>query len=146
MKNICYNKKIVEKRRMQHMKQCKLTITSVVDGEESSILRVGSMQLNPLSAQISYQEEDAIVHLRLENNRAWIEREGDYKLFLPLEQDKLCKGNIGIMGTEGEVGVFAHKIAYSIGKDSLLLSLHYHLLFGEEKQDMKLRILSRFNG
>ena len=128
------------------MKQCKLTITSAVDGEENSVLRVGEMQLSPLSAQITYREEEAIVHLRLQNNRAWIEREGDYKLFLPLEQDKLCKGSIGILGTEGNVEVFTHKIAYSIGKDSLLLSLQYQLIFGEEKQEMKLRILSRFYG
>ena len=50
------------------------------------------------------------------------------------------------MGSEGDVEVFAHKVAYSIGRDSLLLSLQYDLLFGSEKQEMKLRILSRLNG
>ena len=127
------------------MEQCRLTITTVVNGEESSILRVGKMKLMPLSAELSYKEENADIHLKVENNCAWIERQGDYTLFLPLKEQELRQGTIGIMGSEGEVGVFAHKIAYSIGKNSLMLSLHYDLLFGEEKQEMKLRILSRFD-
>ncbi len=127
------------------MEQCRLTITTVTNGEESSIFRVGKMQLTPLAAQISYNEADAVIHVRVENNSAQIEREGDYTLSLPLQQNKLCKGRIGIMGSEGEVGVFAHKVCYSIRRDSLLLSLHYDLIFGEEKQEMKLRILSRLN-
>ena len=128
------------------MEQCRLTITTVVNGEESSILRVGKMKLMPLSAELSYKEENADIHLKVENNCAWIERQGDYTLFLPLKEQELRQGTIGIMGSEGEVGVFAHKISYSIGKNSLMLSLHYDLLFGDEKQEMKLRILSRCNG
>ena len=90
--------------------------------------------------------ENAVIHLKVEKNSAWIEREGDYTLFLPLKQGELRKGRLGIMGSEGDVEVFAHKVAYSIGRDSLLLSLQYDLLFGAEKQEMKLRILSRLNG
>ena len=128
------------------MEECKLTITTMVNGEESSILRTGKMQLTPFSAQLSYQEENAVIHLKVEKNSAWIEREGDYTLFLPLKQGEIRKGRLGIMGSEGDVEVFAHKVAYSIGRDSLLLSLQYDLLFGAEKQEMKLRILSRLNG
>ena len=86
-----------------------------------------------------------MIHLSVENNSAQIEREGDYTLSLPLRENQLCKGRIGIMGSEGDVGVFAHKVSYSISSDSLLLSFHYDLIFGEEKQEMKLRILSRLN-
>ena len=145
LKNISYNKKNVEKSRKWRMEQCRLTITTVENGEESSILRVGKMQLTPLSAQISYKEADAIIHLSVENNSAQIERKGDYTLSLPLREKQLCKGRIGIMGSEGDVEVFAHKVSYSISRNSLLLSLHYDLIFGEEKQEMKLRILSRLN-
>ena len=127
------------------MKNCRLTITTIVNGEESSIIRKGEMQLTATSAELFYQDEDAKVHLRLEKNCAYIERKGDYTLSLNLIQGEHGIGKIGIMGSNGEIGVDTHKVAYSIGEDSLLLSLHYDLLFGEEKQKMQLRLLARYD-
>ena len=90
------------------MKNCKLTITTIVNGEESSIIRKGKMQLNATSAQIVYQDEDATVHIRLEKNCAYIERKGDYTLSLNLVQGEHGTGKIGIMGSDGEIGVDTH--------------------------------------
>jgi uncharacterized beta-barrel protein YwiB (DUF1934 family) len=126
------------------MKDCRLTITTVVNNEENSIMRKGKMQLSPLFAELIYEENGAQVHLKVEKDCAYVERQGDYTLSLCLQQGKQTVGRIGILGSEGEVGVSAYKVAYSIGKDSFMLSLHYDLLFGEEKQEMKLRLLSRF--
>ena len=125
------------------MKECRLTITTQANGEENSIIRKGKMQLFPLSAQIVYCEENANVYLKLENNQAFIEREGDYTLSLPLQEGETTNGQIGIGGSKGDVGVYAHKVSYSIGKDSVLLALHYDLIFGAEKQEIKLRLLAR---
>ena len=52
-------------------------------------------------------------------------------------------GEIGIGGAGGEIHTFAHRVAYSVSKDSLLLSLKYDLLISGEKQEMKLRLLAR---
>ena len=125
------------------MKECRLTITTIANGEENSIMRKGKMQLLPLSVQIVYCEENAEIHLSVEKDCAYIERKGDYTLSLHLQQGQQKEGCIGIGGSNGSVGVFAHKVAYSISKDSLLLSLHYDLLFGTEKQEIKLRLLAR---
>ena len=141
MKNIWYN----EEKGRWDMEDCRLTITTMVNGEESNIIRRGTMQLLPLSAKLSYQDEDAIVHLQLDKNCAYIERKGDYTLSLHLVPEEQNIGHIGIMGSDGEIVVYTHKVAYSIGQDSLLLSLHYDLLFGEEKQEMKLRLLARYD-
>ena len=133
----------MSKKGEYSMKECRLTITTQANGEENSIIRKGKILLSPLSAQIIYCEENAKVHLKLENNTVFIEREGDYTLSLFLEDDKQTVGKIGIGGSTGKIDVYANKVAYSISKDSVLLSLHYNLLFGEEKQEIKLRLLAR---
>lgn len=126
-----------------NMKECRLTITTQANGEENSIFRKGKMQILPLSAQIEYEDENAKVCLKLENNDVYIERQGDYTLSIPLREKMKTDGKIGIGGSNGNVGVYAHKVSYSISKDSVLLVLHYDLLFGEEKQEIKLRLLAR---
>lgn len=125
------------------MEECRLSITTQANGEENGIIRKGKILLSPLSAQINYCEENAEVCLKLQNNRAIIERVGDYTLSLLLEEGKQTEGKIGIAGSMGNVGVYTHRVSYSSSKDSVLLSLHYDLLFGEEKQVMKLRLLAR---
>ena len=69
-----------------------------------------------------------------------LERRGDYTLSLLLKQGEISNGKLGFGGSVGDIQVKANKVSYSIGKDSLLSSLHYDLIFGEEKQEMKLRL------
>lgn len=125
------------------MRACTLTITSGTDGKEHTFSRSGEMQLSPLRAELFYKEEEGEVRICLEGERAEIRRAGEYSLRLFLERGKEREGYIGIDGQEGKIQTFTDKIAYSIGEDSLLLSLRYNLLFGEEKQEMKIRLLAR---
>ena len=125
------------------MQACKLTITTTADGVENSITREGEMELSLSKTLLRYCEENAFVVIILEGDTAKIEREGDYSLRLSLKEGETLTGEIGIGGAGGEIQTFAHRVAYSVSKDSLLLSLKYDLLISGEKQEMKLRLLAR---
>ena len=125
------------------MEQCTLSITTVVDGEERTVSRKGEWTISPLSAKLIYKEEDGTVTLKIDGDGVEIQRTGGYSFRLYLKQDKTLPSYIGIGGEEGEIQTYAEKISYSIGKDSLLLSLRYALLIGGERQEMKLRLLAR---
>ena len=128
------------------MKSCKITITTSVDGMENTITRKGEMELFLTEIRLRYEEENALVSMNIQGERAQTLRKGDYELFLDLKSGETTKGRIGIGGSHGEVDVFTHKISYSVSKDSLLLSMRYYLIIGGEKQEMNLRLLSRFEG
>ena len=125
------------------MQACRVTITTSVDGVEKTINREGECLLSALSCELRYHEENAAVRILLKGETAEIERVGDYSLRLHLERGRQTVGMLGIGGSEGEIGVFAHSVAYSLGKDSLLLSMHYDLFLGGELQKMKLRLIAR---
>ena len=122
------------------MQQCKITLTTSADGEESQITRTGSVLLTVSKAIVCYREENAEITLTFENGGARIERRGDYELSLFLEEGKACDGMLGLGGALGTIRTDARKISYSIGKDSLLAILHYDFIFGAERQEMKLRL------
>ena len=125
------------------MRKCNLTITTAVDGQEQEFATRGEMELSLASALLRYREENAITLLKLYGNRASVQREGDYTLSLQLTEQALTDGSLGIGGGAGEIKTYTHKVGYSVGKDSLLAVLHYDLIIGGEKQEMKLRILAR---
>ena len=128
---------MVEENKMQG---CKITLTTSMDGKETQIVRKGSVSLSLSRAVVSYREENAFLTLIFEKDGVKLERRGDYSLSLLLKQGETCGGTLGFGGSVGDIRVYAHKIGYSIGKDSLLASLHYDLIFGEERQEMKLRL------
>ena len=128
------------------MKSCNLTITTTMDGVENSIKREGEMEISLSNVRLRYREENALVFIKLQGENAEIERQGDYTLRLNLNRGKFSKGEIGIGGSGGEIETFTHRVSYSVSKDSLLLSLHYDPIISGEKQEMKLRLLSRFKG
>ena len=128
---------MVEENKMQ---VCKITLTTTVDGTETQIVKTGYASLSPLRSVVAYQEENAAITLIFEKGNVKLERRGDYELFLLLEQDKLSTGEIGLGGALGKLQAHTHKISYSVGKASLLALLHYDLLFGDERQEMKLRV------
>ena len=125
------------------MQTCRVTITTSVDGVEKTINRDGECMLSALSCELRYREENAAIRIVVKGETAEIERVGDYSLRLNLERGRQTVGYLGLGGSEGEIGVFTHSVAYSMGKNSLLLSLHYDLLLGGEIQKMKLRLLAR---
>lgn len=128
---------MVEKNTMQG---CKITLTTSVDGKETQIVRAGSVSLSLSKAVVCYQEENAELTLIFEENGVKLERRGDYALSLLLKQGEISEGMLGLGGSVGDIRVHAHKIHYSIGRDCLLASMHYDLIFGEERQEMQLRL------
>lgn len=127
------------------MENCQVTITTIIDGNESQIIRHGEMETSVSEVKICYREENATVFLSTQNGRIEIERKGDYSLRLTLEQGKQSVGILGIGGAEGEVLTFAHQVAYSVSKNSVLMALKYDLIISGEIQEMKLRLLARFH-
>jgi uncharacterized beta-barrel protein YwiB (DUF1934 family) len=134
----------VENSVERGMQSCKLTITTAVDGRETEFSCQGELVLSARKAILRYRQEEASIELYLDGQSAKIEREGDYSLSFCLQSGMETKGKLSFGCNDGEMNVFTHRVAYSIGKDSLLASLHYDLLFGEERQEMKLRILARY--
>lgn len=126
------------------MKRCRLTITTTVDGRATEFSCEGQLSLSVRSATLQYLQDGANVLLVLDGERAKIERIGDYSLHLFLESGEKTDGALILGGNEGGIQVFTHQVSYSITKNSLLLSLHYDLLFETDKQEMKLRILARY--
>ena len=104
------------------------------------------MELSLGKVVLRYREENAWVLLTIENGQAIIDRQGDYTLYLVLKEGESTKGLLGIGGNQGELETITHKVAYSLRKDSLLLSLQYDLHISGEIQKMKLRLLARRKG
>ncbi len=117
-----------------------LTIVTAVDGVESRISCKAEMELSPLSAVLRYSDENAIVEMRISGNAVGIKRDGDYSMHLFLEEGKRTKGGIAIAGNVGDLIAETERVVYTVGKNSLLMQLHYTLIFGEEKQDMRIRL------
>ena len=128
---------MVEENKMQ---ACKITLTTSVDGKETQIVRKGNAFLSLSRSLVRYVEDSAEFSLIFEKDSVKIERRGDYVLSLLLKEGEISEGTLGFDGAVGGMYVHAHKVTYSVGKDSLLASLHYDLIFGEERQEMKLRL------
>ena len=135
---------MVEKARIL-MNNCKITITTAVDGQETTVVREGVLSLDLSLISLAYREENAEIFLCFRGEQASIERKGDYGLRLVLKEGEQSEGEIGIGGSNGKMMTYTHRVAYSVTKNSLLASLKYDLLFGDEKQEMRLRIMARMN-
>lgn len=122
------------------MQNCTITITTTIDGKQTTAKRQGRMQLSASSVRLEYTEENAKVTLSLHTTHGEIVREGDYLLKLPLHMGQTLQGEIGIGGAQGAVDVHTYKIAFSTSEKSLLAQLQYTLIFGQERQVMRLRI------
>ncbi|MBQ2768706.1 MAG: DUF1934 domain-containing protein [Clostridia bacterium] len=143
MFNICYA--TIERRKKEEIavKKCRLTIITSVDGQETEFSTEGELVLSVKESCVRYCQDGSVVELCMQGETARIKRFGDYSLFLELRRGERTKGRLGIGGSEGEIEVDTHKVAYSQSKDSFLAVLHYDLLIGVERQKMKLRILAR---
>lgn len=122
---------------------CKISITTTVDGEETQATRTGSLRISFSEILLSYGEENGEVTLNIQNDRAEITRSGDYSMFLPLIREQRTQGKIGVLGSEGGVEIDTKRLAYSTTDSSLMLSMHYDLIFGGEVQKMQIRLLAR---
>ena len=122
-----------------------LTINTTIDGSESRFSSKAEMEITPLSAVLRYIEEQATVTLTLRGNHLLIERQGDYGLCLSLTEGAETQGVLSIAGSKGAVKVFTERLAWSIGKNTVLLQAYYTLDFGNEKQMMRLRLSASQN-
>ena len=122
---------------------CKISITTTVDGEETQVTREGNLRISFTEIVLQYREENAEVTLNVANDRVEIIRKGDYSMRLPLQRNARTQGEIGVNGAQGSVELDTTRLAYSTTDNSLLLSLHYDLLFGKERQKMQIRLLAR---
>lgn len=122
---------------------CKISITTTVDGEETQATRTGSLRISFSEIRLSYGEENGNVTLKIQKDRAEITRSGDYSMFLPLLRERRTQGKIGVLGAEGDVEIYTKRLAYSTTDTSLMLSMHYDLIFGSDVQKMQIRLLAR---
>ncbi len=128
------------------MQTCKLIIVTIVDGQETKILRFGRLETVNEAIFLQYKEENASVKLILEKNTAKIERIGDYSLHLSLIPTQVTQGSLGIGANEGDISVYTHQVQWNYRETEIEIDLHYQLLFGEEPQTMKLHIRAEKKG
>ena len=123
------------------MQACKFTITTAVDGEISTVVKSGRMNILDDRFILYYQEEGANVCIVLQKNEAVIDRQGDYLLHLPLQQGEMSVGSIGLGGSDGKISIQTHSVKYSQDRNLFKLSLRYDLIFSEEeRQKMRLNL------
>lgn len=125
------------------MDSCTLTISTTTDGVENSFRYDAEMDLSPFAALLRYKDGNAVVTLSFSRSSATLKREGDYSLFLSLENGKKTLGSLGLGETEGSLPVKTHSIAFTTTKKSLLASLKYALYFGAETQETSIRLTAR---
>lgn len=126
------------------MKACEVSIITMVDGEKRSFSCKGSMEVSVFGTQIFYSEPNANVQVSLGKETATIVRQGDYTLSLLLKRGEMTAGKLGIGGNEGEIQVYTYKVEYSIRENAVMAILHYDLLMGDGRQQMKLRMVARY--
>ncbi len=122
------------------MRVCKLIVKTRVDGAEQKIVRMGKIESLDDGTRILYKEENATVQMTLRENEAILEREGEYSLRLPLTKGERTVGVLDFAGSAGDISVETYEIAFEQGENCLNATLRYALLFGEEKQDMLVKI------
>ena len=126
------------------MQDCTLTILSKADGRETKSHRSGKIEITAEEIRLAYAEENAFVTITLQDSRAKVRREGDYALALDLQKGKTCEGELGLGGSSGTIRTKTRQIFYTLKEKSLLLTLQYDLLFGDDAQAMSLRIRANF--
>ena len=119
---------------------CNFRITTTVDGQENTVLRSGQIEEVEDGFLLFYSEESANVTIRLGKGFAVIDRQGDYSLHILLKLGKTQEGLLGLGGSQGKVLVQTHHLKYGLEGRSFKLSVGYDLLFGEEKQKMRLHL------
>lgn len=125
------------------MRVCSVMLSTKVDGVNNETIRDGEIEIFPRAAKIVYREENAQVKLSLQGEQVEILRQGDYTLALCLKNGETTTGEIGIGGNVGEILTKTHAIEYKISEDCVVARLAYELIFGDEKQQMELRLLAK---
>lgn len=122
------------------MNACVLKIITETNGEKNTVYKLGKAQIDRSFLKIAYMDESSLVAIELNDKKGKIVRTGDYSLELNLEEGSESVSSIGLGGTSGEIGVYTSKIQWTKEDIKAILLLDYTLLFGLEKQNIKLTV------
>lgn len=121
-----------------------ITIVTTVDGKsETHRRKAEETEFTSVSALLRYREENAAVELWFSPTETTMQRRGDYSMRLRFVDGETTQGALGFGDSEGEVSVFTHGVSYTVKQGSFLALLRYALIFGEEKQEMSVRITAK---
>lgn len=121
-----------------------ITIVTTVEGKnETHRRKAEEAAFSPLFVLLRYREENGLVTLRFSKEETVMERRGDYSMRLRFVDGEVTCGSLGLGGNEGEVSVQTYGVSYTIKAHSFLALLRYALIFGEEKQEMSVRITAK---
>ena len=110
-----------------------------MDGKKTRVIRNGNLHITDTQSSVSYNEENAMVSVTVQDKQVTLERKGDYSLFLPLQKGKTLDGTLGLGDNAGAIQVHTQRIGYSILDKKLMLNLKYTLIIGEP-QEMQVKI------
>lgn len=122
------------------MQKCLVKIATEIDGNVAEVCHMGSCIFCTTSAKIVYKQDTSSNTIELTDNSLRITRLGDYTLDLHFKEGELLKGTLGIGGSNGEISTKTHRLIYTLSENSLLLSLQYTLIAGDEPQETKVRL------
>lgn len=124
-------------------RNCQVTVVTTADGKETSITKNGELFLCGVDAVVRYFDDNANVEITASEKQVSIKRQGDYSMILPLKEGEITDGCLGIGESEGSLRVHTHKLSYAVTGGAFLLKAQYALLFGTERQEMKIRLLAK---
>lgn len=127
------------------MKNGRLSISTKIDDEEEINSSFDAkIVLAALSAEIQYEDGDALSSVCVDSNGVKISRKGEYTMELNLQEGETTISRLGFGGSIGKIPTYTEKISYSLTGNSILLSLKYALKFSEDEiQKMKIRLMAR---
>ena len=127
------------------MRACQVHITTTADGKESRFVCQGTLGVETREIRLRYTEASGTTELYFDGNAVIITRQGDYSMRLLLRKGEICMGMLGISGSEGVVQTQTDRIAYSVKDCGVTMTLHYALVFGLERQAMKIKIAAKYD-
>ncbi len=127
------------------MRACQVHITTTADGKESRFVCHGTLEVEAREIRLRYEETSGTTEVYFDGNAVTITRQGDYSMHLLLRKGEICMGKLGISNSEGVVQTQTDRIAYSVKNYGVTMTLHYALVFGLERQAMKIKIVAKYD-
>ncbi|MBQ8406714.1 MAG: DUF1934 family protein [Clostridia bacterium] len=122
------------------MNACVLKIITETNGEKNTVYKLGKAEFDRSFLKITYTDETSYVSIDLNGKKGKIVRQGEYSLELNLEEGKEIASSIGLGIASGEMDVYTSKMQWTKEDQKANLLLDYTLLFGTEKQNIKLTV------
>ena len=123
---------------------CELTCVTDTDGSETTLRTRARIEEDGKKIRLQYTDGEAVATICFEGKSAFIEREGEYTLTLPLKEGETTQGALGILGSIGEFPVTTNRVEYLWRNKKLMARLSYTLLMSGEQQNMKVRLTTSF--